>query len=389
MSTNITFGVDVFLRRERPLRRASVGVVANQASVTGSLEYAHAAIARTWRVRYLFSPQHGFFGTEQANMIESRHAVDPSTGIPIVSLYAASRKISRKHLDAIDALVFDLQDVGSRYYTYLWTLYYCMEACEKAAKPLIVLDRPNAINGSTVEGADLLPGFASFVGLFPVPNRFGLTIGEFAVMLKELKFPGIDLEVVRMEGWDRRLYLDAYGNPWLPASPNIPTVATAVVYPGMCFLEGTNLSEGRGTTRPFELFGAPFINSQRLTDLLATAGLEGVHFRPIVFTPTFDKFRGKACGGAFLHVLDRETFQPVRTATEILGAVKKLYPRQFRWFRGAYEYERKIPAIDLLYGSAALRKAIDAGDPLAPLHRQAESSARTFALRSRAWRLYT
>jgi uncharacterized protein YbbC (DUF1343 family) len=304
-------------------------------------------------------------------------------------LYSSSRKISRKHLRRVDILLFDLQDVGSRYYTYLWTMFYCMEACEQTGTKLIVLDRPNVINGVTIEGAALMPGFESFVGLFPVPNRFGLTIGEFAVMLKKEKFRDIDLEVVQMSGWKRNSYFDSYENHWVPPSPNIPTVNSAVVYPGMCFLEGTNLSEGRGTTRPFEIVGAPFIDPNRLAKRLSEFAPDGVLFRPTFFKPTFDKFKGKVCGGVFLHVVDRKTFKPVRTAMLILRAVKELYPKQCGWFLGAYEYERSTPAIDLLYGSDALRKTIDSGGSLDTLFRDCEREEQQFARRAKSSWLYS
>lgn len=373
MSKRIRYGIDAYIQRISHRRsRKQLGIVAHQASVTASLEYSHVALARHANVRFIFSPQHGFFGTEQANMIETKHSRDALTGVPIVSLYSASRKISKRHLRAIDMLVFDLQDVGSRYYTYLWTLYYCMEACEQTGTQLVVLDRPNIINGVTIEGAPLLPGFESFVGLFPVPNRFGLTIGEFAVMLKEERFRDVDLDVVRMEGWKRSSYFDAYENHWIPASPNIPTVDSAVVYPGMCFFEGTNLSEGRGTTRPFELVGAPFINPNRLAHHLGELAPPGIRFRPTFFRPTFDKFKGKVCGGVFLHVVDRKQFKPIRTAMIMLRAIKELYPRQFAWYAGPYEYERTVPAIDLLFGSDALRKTIDVGGALDELMYQCE-----------------
>jgi len=251
-----------------------------------------------------------------------------------------------------------------------------------------VLDRPNPIDGVTVEGSTIHKNFTSFVGLFPVPNRYGLTIGEFAAMLKTLHFHSVDLEVIPMKGWNRSLYYDSYVNRWIPASPNIPTVDSAAVYPGMCFFEGTNVSEGRGTTRPFEIVGAPFIVPDRLAKRLSEFDLHGVFFRPTFFKPTFDKFKGQACGGVFLHVLNRKKFKPVRTAMAIIRAVKELYPKQFGWFLGPYEYERATPAIDLLYGSEALRKAIDAGASLAPLFEVSAAEEKNFAQRAKEWWLY-
>jgi uncharacterized protein YbbC (DUF1343 family) len=389
VSSHIRYGIDRYLRRlEGRRRRLALGIVAHQASATDTLEYSHRAIAAHGGLKFVFTPQHGFYGTEQANMIESRNSTDHATGVPLISLYATSRRIHPKYLHSIDCLLFDLQDVGARYYTYLWTLYYCMEACSQSGTPLVVLDRPNIINGVTVEGARLLPEFFSFVGLYDVPQRYGLTIGEFALMLRERVFPWMTLEVVPMVGWDRRMYLDAYANPWIPASPNIPTVETAVVYPGMCLLEGTNLSEGRGTTRPFEIFGAPFLDPDRLVRELRAARMPGVAFRPVRFKPTFDKFAGKVCGGAFVHVTDRNTFLPFRTALQLIATVKRLVPDRFRWYGGAYEYTRDTPAIDLLYGSGEFRKAIDAGKSLRPLFSECEHHAHEFATQARSWWLY-
>ncbi|HEX9657119.1 MAG TPA: DUF1343 domain-containing protein, partial [Bacteroidota bacterium] len=242
----IRFGVDGYVAQLSSQRRKpDLGIVANQSSLTSSLEYSPAALLPHARLKYIFSPQHGFYGTEQANMIESPDSVDQVTGARIVSLYSSTRKVNSAYLRKIDVLVFDLQDVGSRYYTYLWTLYYCMQACERFGGKLIVLDRPNPINGIATEGNVIQNNFTSFVGLYSIPNRFGLTIGEFAIMLKELKFKDLDLQVIGMNGWKRNTYFDSYKNYWIPASPNIPTVHTAVVYPGMCLFEGTNLSEGR------------------------------------------------------------------------------------------------------------------------------------------------
>lgn len=385
----IRFGIDAYLERVSSRhRKHTLGIVANQSSVTSSLAYSHVALHACAHVKFIFSPQHGFYSTEQANMIETPDAVDPLTGARVVSLYTSTRKVNASHLRKIDVLVFDLQDVGSRYYTYLWTLYYCMQACEPNGKKLIVLDRPNPINGVTVEGSTIHKNFTSFVGLFPAPNRYGLTIGEFAVMLKTLRFHSVDLEVIPMKGWNRRSYYDSYVNPWIPASPNIPTVDSAVVYPGMCFFEGTNVSEGRGTTRPFEIVGAPFVEPLRLAQYLSTFKLPGVVFRPTRFKPTFDKYKGQTCSGVFLHVTDRRTFKPVRTAAVLLSALKELYPKQFRWFLGPYEYERATPAIDLLYGSEALRKTVDAGASLAPLFEVSSAEEKNFAQRAKEWWLY-
>ena len=344
------------------LRNARLGLVVHPGSVTRGLELAPDAIREAgFDLRALFGPQHGARGDKQDNMIESDHYADPVTGLPVHSLYGEVRKPTPGMLDGLDALLFDLQDVGVRVYTFVWTMALAMEACAEAGVRFVVLDRPNPIGGEVREGPPLRPGFESFVGLHPVPLRHGLTCGELARWLRRERGVACDLDVVRAHGWERRMSWPDTGLPWVMPSPNLPTPDSCAVYPGMVLLEGTNLSEGRGTTRPFELFGAPWLDPAALVARLARARLPGVALRPCHFEPTFQKHAGRLCGGAQLHVTDPGAFRPVRTAVEILVAARILAPRGFAWREPPYEYEETLPPIDILWGSPTLREGIEDG----------------------------
>jgi uncharacterized protein YbbC (DUF1343 family) len=298
----------------------------------------------------LFGPQHGFLGQTQDNMIEWRSYRHERLGIPVHSLYGEHREPEPQMLEGLHALIVDLQDVGARYYTFIWTLYLCMRACERAGVAVVVLDRPNPINGVTVEGPDFDPDYRSFVGLHALPVRHGRTIGELAEQFRREAFPKCDLHVLPMEGWTREMWFDQTGLPWVMPSPNMPTLETATVYPGMCLLEATNISEGRGTTRPFELFGASWIEAERFTRELNALRLPGVFFREAYFQPTFHKFAGEICGGAQQHVTNRGEFEPFRTGVEIIRHVKARYPEHFAWKPPPYEYEYHRLPIEILIG---------------------------------------
>jgi uncharacterized protein YbbC (DUF1343 family) len=298
-------------------------------------------------------------------MVEWEGFTDPLTGLPIYSLYGRNRKPTAQMLAEIDLLVIDLQDVGARYYTFVWTLLLCMEACAAAGKQVMVLDRPNPLGG-TMEGNVLDPAFQSFVGLEPIPMRHGMTIGELAYLLRAQRAIDVDLQVIELEGWRREMWFDETGLPWVMPSPNLPTLASATVYPGFCLLEGTELSEGRGTTRPFEIFGAPYIEPEPLLARLAAWRLPGCRLRPLWFQPTFQKHAGRLCGGAQVHVSDRTRFEPVLTATAVLAAVRDLWPDRFAWRQPPYEYETQKLPIDILAGTDRFRLALEAGlDPSA------------------------
>jgi uncharacterized protein YbbC (DUF1343 family) len=345
----------------RDLRGARVGLLSHPASVNSRIEHAVDVFRRSKKFRLvaLFGPQHGLLGQTQDNMVEWEGFRDPATGLPVYSLYGRVRKPTAEMLKHIDVLAVDLQDVGARYYTFIWTLDLCMEVCREHGKTVVVLDRPNPIGGSLTEGPVLQPAFASFVGLRPLPVRHGMTIGEIGHYLEDAFHPGIHYRVVPLRGWKRRQWFDETGLTWSMPSPNMPTLDTAAVYPGMCLLEGTNLSEGRGTTRPFEIFGAPFIHPGTIVKLLREFRLPGVVFRPLSFLPTFQKHAGVLCGGAQIHVTDRAKFRPFRTGVAILKAVHNTYPRDFAWKQPPYEYEEVKLPIDILAGSDRLRKGIE------------------------------
>jgi uncharacterized protein YbbC (DUF1343 family) len=344
------------------LRGAATGLVLHPASVTGDLILAvDALLGSGFDIRALFGPQHGARGEKQDNMIESGHAHDARTGLPVHSLYSEVRKPTPAMLTGLDALLFDLQDVGVRVYTFVWTMALCMEACAEAGVRFVVLDRPNPVGGVRREGPVLREGFASFVGLHPVPLRHGLTVGELARWLNEARGIGCALEVVPMEGWRRDATWRATGLPWVTPSPNLPTPDACAVYPGMVLVEGTNLSEGRGTTRPFELVGAPWLDGFALAERLAAAAPAGVRYRPCWFEPTFQKHAGRVCGGVQLHVTDATAFEPVRVAVELFQAARSLAPDAFAWRPPPYEYEERLLPIDILWGHDGLRLGVDAG----------------------------
>ena len=335
-------------------RGARVGALLHPASVSAGLEHASEILARGdgdhWRLRALFGPQHGYLGQTQDNMIEWRSYEHPRLGIPVHSLYGEHREPTAAMLEDLDVLLIDLQDVGARYYTFIWTMFLCLRACERNNLPVVVLDRPNPINGVTTEGTMLDPAYQSFVGLHPLPVRHGKTIGELARLFRDEAFPHSKLTVLPMKGWDRAMWFDQTGLPWVMPSPNMPTPNTATVYPGMCLLEGTNISEGRGTTRPFELFGAPFVDAEDFTRELNALKLPGAHFRATWFQPTFQKFAGEVCGGAQLHVIDRDQFQPYRTGVEIIRTIRRMSGESFMWKQPPYEYEHKRLPIEVLLG---------------------------------------
>jgi uncharacterized protein YbbC (DUF1343 family) len=297
-------------------------------------------------------------------MIESGHAADARRRVPIFSLYSETREPTAEMLQGLDALVVDLQDIGARIYTFVYTMANCLRAAARHAVPIIVCDRPNPIGGSAVEGPVLEPGFESFVGLFPIPMRHGMTIGELARFFNDQFGIGANLRIVSMEGWSRSMYYDETGLPWVMPSPNMPTLDTAVVYPGAVLFEGTQLSEGRGTTRPFELLGAPWIDAERLAADMDEVGLPGARFRPAVFEPTFQKHARITCGGCQTHVVDRGRFLPVLTGVALLSRFHNADPGRFAWRQPPYEYEHEKMPIDILAGQASLRRQIDAGvDP--------------------------
>jgi uncharacterized protein YbbC (DUF1343 family) len=338
----------------KEFRGSRVGALLHPASTSSKLEHASRILERhngnLFRLAAFFGPQHGFLGQTQDNMVEWKSYEHPQLRIPVYSLYGEHREPTAEMLKGVDVLLVDLQDIGARYYTFIWTMYLCMCMCEKQGVSVVVMDRPNPINGVTTEGPLLDLTYKSFVGMHPIPVRHGKTIGQLAQQFRDEAFPKCRLSILPMKNWKRAMWFDETGLPWIMPSPNMPTLDTATVYPGLCLLEGTNISEGRGTTRPFEIFGAPFINAEILCRELNTLKLPGVFFRENYFQPTFHKFAGELCGGAQIHLVNREEFRPFFTGVEIIKCIRKIYPERFQWKQPPYEYEWKRMPIEILIG---------------------------------------
>lgn len=389
--TPVRTGLDVLRDCDfEPLRGRRVGLVCHPASVDSDLRHAADLLLAAPGVRLaaLFGPEHGYHGTAQ----DLIGVGDDSAGsVRVHSLYGDTVESLRPTCDqlrGLDTLVIDLQDVGSRYYTFQATMLYCLEAAAEHGVAVLVLDRPNPVDGVSVEGPTLRRGFDSFVGPHPVPTRHGMTIGELARFYFADRGIRVNLHVVACEGWRRGMFFDQTGLPRVLPSPNMPTLDTAIVYPGQCLLEGTNLSEGRGTTLPFELCGAPWINPRKLAERLESQGLPGVRFRPAWFRPTFQKFAGTDCGGVQLHVTDRGTFRPVRTGLAVLAAMREASGARFAWRTETYEFVSDRPAIDLLFGSDRERLALEAWRPWQGIAAAWEPEEEAFRERRRPFLLY-
>jgi uncharacterized protein YbbC (DUF1343 family) len=375
-----------------PLRGLRIGLVCHPASVDSRLRHAADLLAQAPGVQLaaLFGPEHGFHGQAQ-DLIGVTGQREATSGLHVHSLYGNtldSLRPTAEQLRGLDALVIDLQDIGSRYYTFQATMLFCLGAAAALGLKAFVLDRPNPLGGEAVEGPALRTGFESFVGIHPLATRHGLTVGELARLYQaELRLTG-SLEIIPCDGWRRGMDFEQTGRPWVLPSPNMPTVDTAFVYPGQCLLEGTNLSEGRGTTRPFELCGAPWIEPRSLVARLEKEPLPGVHFRPAHFQPTFHKFVGQTCGGVQLHVLDRHVFRPVRTSVALLAALREQSGGRFAWRTEPYEFVADRPAIDLLFGSDRERLCLEAGATATELARAWEPEEEAFRRRRREFLLY-
>jgi uncharacterized protein YbbC (DUF1343 family) len=382
-------------RRPRWLKDRRVGLLMHQASVTASLVSARDVLHRLCggRLTALFGPQHGIAGEKQDNMIESPHATDGRLGIPVFSLYSATRSPTPEMLAHIDTLVVDLQDVGTRVYTFEWTTALALEACAATGKSVVVLDRPNPLGGTAVEGNLIRPGYESFVGLYPVPMRHGLTLGEMALFVnarlpERTRGPRCDLSVVPMEGWRRRMRFADTGLPWVLPSPNMPGLETAQVYPGQVLLEGTNLSEGRGTTRPFEVWGAPYVDTAALRARFEKRRVPGCVLRDHDFQPTFHKWHGETCHGFQIHVTDADRYRPYATTLALLQDVVAQHRDCFAWKEPPYEYVTDRRPIDVLAGDPAVREAIESGGDLRALAAAWKREIAAFQKEARAHLLY-
>lgn len=363
-----------------------LGLLYNQASVDSSFRPAPDRINEVLpgRLAALFGPQHGVACTEQDNMIETGHAKHPRFGLPIFSLYEKSRKPSSEMLQDVDTVLVDIQDVGTRVYTFATTVLHLMETCAEAGKTVVILDRPNPINGRDVEGNVLNPEYASFVGPLPIPMRHGMTLGELMSLYNEIHGIGCRLRIMHAAGWSRDSYYEATGLPWVFPSPNMPLVETAVVYPGQVILEGTSLSEGRGTTRPFEIFGAPYIEPDHLLAAVERGALNGAVLREVQFRPTFNKWADQVCNGFQIHVKDRDEFRPYRATLAILAAVIGNYRDRFHWSDPPYEYVTDKLPVDVILGDCRVREDLEGGRSVFDMEREWQNDLDRFCkVRSR------
>ncbi len=360
----VKLGLEKILNEEiNCLKNLRIGLICNQASVNHQFQHAADLFYENDNLNLvsLFGPQHGIRGDVQDNMVETSHTIDKLTKLPIYSLYSETRQPTEEMLSNIDALVFDLQDVGGRVYTFIYTMANAMKACAKFDKKMIVLDRPNPIGGLAVEGNFLEKGQESFVGQFPIPMRHGLTVGELAKLFNKEFNINCSLKIIPMNNWERKDFYDETDAPWVMPSPNIPSVDTTMVFPSTVYFEGTQVSEGRGTTRPFEIVGAPYIDSKEYADALSILKLPGVIFRPINFLPTFQKYSNQSCGGVFLHITERDLFEPVITGLAMIKTVYDLFPKDFKWKDTPYEYEFDRNPFDIIAGTTKVREMIEKG----------------------------
>ncbi len=387
----VSTGLEQLLQHSHPwIRGQRLGLLCNPASIDRHYGHARDGLMQRFpgQLKALYSPQHGFFAEKQDNMVESAHTTDTVTGVPVFSLYGETRIPTAEMLAPIDVLVVDLQDVGTRVYTFIYTLSYCLEAARDCGRRVLVLDRPNPIGGRQVEGNLLNPEWTSFVGRYALPMRHGLTIGELARLFNDHFGIGAQLDVVPMQGWQRAMWFRDTGLPWVAPSPNMPTPETAAVYPGQVIWEGTNMSEGRGTTLPFEICGAPYLDIDRVAEVLAAQNLPGIVLRPCIFEPTSGKHALAPCQGFQIHVTDRDRYQPYLTSLKLLQAVLRCHPGDFAWSPPPYEYEFEKRPIDLILGDSAIRRRIEALGELASLAHEWQEELRAFRKASAPVHLY-
>ena len=389
--TRTRLGVERLLHEKIDLIKGQrVGLVCNQASVTPDLRHVADVFEEqtAFTLTTLFGPQHGIRGDVQDNMIETAHATDVRTGMPVYSLYSETREPTAAMLENLDTIVFDMQDVGCRIYTFVYTMANCMRAAAKFGKRVVVCDRPNPIGGTAVEGNVTETAFTSFVGQFEIPTRHGMTCGELAKMFNEHFGIGCELEVVTMDGWERDFYFERTGLPWVLPSPNIPTVDTCVAFPATVHIEGTELSEGRGTTKVFELNGAPFIDPYAWVAELEKFNFPGVAFRHAFFRPTFQKWAGQTCGGLQIHVTDREAFTPVIVGIAMVKTAYDLYTEHFQWKQSAYEYVFDKNPFDVVCGTDKIRKQIESGVSLTKIEADWATGLKEFRCLRQPYILY-
>jgi uncharacterized protein YbbC (DUF1343 family) len=374
-------GLDIISKKfPKELKGKRIGLLCHSASVTSAYEHAISVFLRSpCKLCALFGPQHGMHGQTQDNMVEWEGTLHPSLKIPVYSLYGKSRTPSAEALSKIDVLVIDLQDVGARPYTYIWTVKLCLEACSQAGLPVWVLDRPNPVAAMACDGPLLSDSFFSFVGGAEIPLCHRMTIAEMALLLTQRYFPSADLRIVKMKGWWRDSLWPETGLPWVLPSPNMPAFETAVVYPGMVLLEATNISEGRGTTRPFEIIGAPFLSTRDVLHAIKKFHLRGCAFREHDFLPTFQKWQGEYCRGIHVHVTDPRNYEPVFTTAALLYAVVKTSYNRFSFKKPPYEYDAVHMPFDILSGDKTLRETLEKGGDIVDLKSKWKKSYRKFS----------
>jgi len=397
MKPRVQSGIDVLLKEKVDLLEGKkIGLITNQTGVTSSLESTADVLHKHPKVNLtrLFGPEHGIRGDAQ-DLVKIGASTDARTGLPVFSLYGDDIKPNAEMTKGIDAFVFDIQDVGASYYTYIATMNKSMEAAAEQDKEFILLDRPNPITGVAVEGNVLEERYADLAGIRPVPIRYGMTMGELAQMFNGEYGIGCKLTVVKAKGWRRKMWYDETGLPWVIPSPNLPTLDTAIVYPGTCLFEGLNISEGRGTTRPFEMVGAPWIDGFKLRERLTSRRLPGVSFRGLYFTPVFGKSAGEVCGGVQLHVHDRRKFKPILTGLNMVKAIMDLFPGKLQFKKGwtrADSSEETLPGVgysfDLLAGTATIREQLLSGVEPEEMEKGWSQGLRAFQMRRRKYLIY-
>jgi uncharacterized protein YbbC (DUF1343 family) len=389
--TTVRIGLERFL--ESPpawVANARLGLLCNAASVDRRLRHARRLIQNRFphKLAALYGPQHGFFAEKQDNMVESADMLDPDLNIPVFSLYGKTRTPTEEMFKPIDTLLVDLQDVGTRVYTFIYTLSYCLEAAKKFNKKVAVLDRPNPITGLAAEGNCLSLDWRSFVGRYPLPMRHAMTIGELARFFNERFEIGCDLEIIAMKGWRRSMFFQQTGLPWVPPSPNLPGPVSAMVYPGQVIWEGTNVSEGRGTTQPFELFGAPYFIPERILSTVGAESIPGIILREVVFEPTANKWQAQACRGFQIHITDPDEFRPYETSLRLLQAVILHHRKEFKWKPPPYEYETERLPIDLIIGDRKIRERLENLEPIDQIAQSWQTELNEFSQISREFYLY-
>ncbi len=390
MKNRVILGLEVFIKSSPGgLKNKRIGLLANPASVDSNYNHAVTLINRKFpnQLKVIFSPQHGFYAEKQDNMIESDHFIEPELKIPVYSLYNESRIPTKDMFEKIDVLIIDIQDVGTRVYTFIYTISYCLEVAASMNKKVIILDRPNPIGGNQIEGNILSQDVSSFVGRFPIPMRHGLTIGEISSYFNTEFGIGSDLSIIPMKGWQRNMYWQDTNLSWVIPSPNLPTAQSCIVYPGQVIFEGTNISEGRGTTLPFEQFGAPFLNTKTIK-AAADKSIKGAYLRPVSFQPTSGKWQGEICNGFQIHVTNKELFSPYYVSLILLQLIIKHHGDAFKFKEPPYEYEYDKLPMDLILGSKALRKEIVSQSKIQTLKENWQEALLNYKLLVRKYYLY-